>query len=155
MASSLPTLPDPPTSLAARIAQLMMVRIGSNLPPIVVVDDDEARFAALIEACPIGGLLLFNVTKAGTPDTLLRLQARSTYPLLVASDVERGVGQQLRGYTLFPHAAALARSSSGMVSFSETVVREAREAGIQITFAPVADVNTNRRNPIIAIRAFS
>ncbi len=32
--------------------------------------------------------------------------------------------------------------------------RPARQVSI-ITFAPVADVNTNRRNPIIAIRAFS
>jgi beta-glucosidase-like glycosyl hydrolase len=132
-----------------------MVRIGSNLPPVVVVDEDEARIAELLERCPIGGLLLFNGTKAGTPEALRRLQARSKYPLLVGSDIERGVGQQVRGYTLFPHAAALARSAGGVGFFLETVVRDAREAGIHITFAPVADVNTNRRNPIIAIRAFS
>jgi beta-glucosidase-like glycosyl hydrolase len=141
--------------LRDRIAQLMMVRIGSNLPPVVVVDDDETRIAALLDRCPIGGLLLFNGTKAGTPDVLRRLQAKSKYPLLVASDIERGVGQQLRGYTLFPHAAALARSAGGVGWLVESVVREACEAGIHITFAPVADVNTNRRNPIIAIRAFS
>ncbi len=155
MASSPTTLPDPPTLLAERIAQLMMVRIGSNLPPVLVVDDDEARIAELIDACPIGGLLLFNGTKAGTPAALKRLQSKSKSPLLVASDIERGVGQQLRGYTLFPHAAAIARSSAGVGCFLETVVRETREAGLHITFAPVADVNTNRRNPIIAIRAFS
>jgi beta-N-acetylhexosaminidase len=148
-------LPQPSTPLRDRLAQLIMVRIGSNLPPVVVVDEDEARVGELLERCPIGGLLLFNGTRAGTPDALRRLQDRSKYPLLVASDIERGVGQQVRGYTLFPHAAALARSSSGVGFFVETIVREAREAGIHVTFAPVADVNTNRRNPIIAIRAFS
>jgi beta-glucosidase-like glycosyl hydrolase len=146
---------EPPSELRDRLAQLLMVRIGSNLPPVVVVDEDEARMAELLKQCPIGGLLLFNGTKSGTPDALKRLQAKSRFPLLVASDIERGVGQQVRGYTLFPHAAALARSSSGVGFFLETVVREAREAGIHVTFAPVADVNTNRRNPIIAIRAFS
>src|SRR3972149_4829606 len=100
---------EPPTGLPGRLAQLIMVRIGSNLPPVVVVDEDEARIAELLDRCPIGGLLLFNGTKSGTPDALRRLQARSPYPLLVGSDVERGVGQQVRGYTLFPHAAALAR----------------------------------------------
>lgn len=155
MASKMENLSPPPTGLRERLAQLIMVRIGSNLPPVVVVDDDEARIATLLERCPIGGLLLFNGTKALTPRALRRLQASSKYPLLVGSDIERGVGQQIRGYTLFPHAAALARSSDGVGFFLESVVPEAREAGIHITFAPVADVNTNRRNPIIAIRAFS
>ncbi len=148
------SMPQPATELRDRLAQLVMVRIGSNLPPVAVAEEDEPRIAALLERCPIGGLLLFNGTKVGTPDMLRRLQARSKYPLLVASDIERGVGQQIHGYTLFPHAAALARSSS-VEYFVETVVREAREVGIHITFAPVADVNTNPRNPIIAIRAFS
>lgn len=154
MADVVMKLPEPPGDLRERIAQLIMVRIGSNLPPVVVVDDDEARLAALIDACLIGGLLLFNGTKAGTPDALRRLQARSKVPLLVASDIERGVGQQVRGYTLFPHAAAIGRAASGVESFIATTAREAHEVGIQITFGPVADVSTNPRNPIIAIRAF-
>jgi beta-glucosidase-like glycosyl hydrolase len=33
--------------------------------------------------------------------------------------------------------------------------REARDVGIHISFSPVADVNTNPNNPIIATRAFS
>jgi beta-N-acetylhexosaminidase len=148
-------LGEPPQELRERIAQLIMVRIGSNLPPVVVVDDDEERIAALLNACPVGGLLLFNGTKAGTPDALRRLQARSKVPLLVASDIERGVGQQVRGYTLFPHAAAIGRAASGVESFIATTAREAHEAGIHITFGPVADVSTNPKNPIIAIRAFS
>lgn len=154
-AASVDNASEPPTALRDRLAQLMMVRIGSNLPPVVVVDDDEERIGKLLDECPVGGLLLFNGTKAGTPATLERLQARSKYPLLVGSDIERGAGQQLRGYTLFPHAAAIGRAAGGIGAFVDTTAREAREAGIHITFAPVADVNTNRRNPIIAIRAFS
>lgn len=66
MSNSVTTLPDPPASLVEKLGQLVMVRIGSNLPPVVVVDDDEARVAELLGRCPIGGLLLFNGTKAGT-----------------------------------------------------------------------------------------
>src|SRR5688572_33023086 len=89
--------------LREKIAQLVFVRIGSNLPPIRIVEQDEERVARLLDECPVGGLLLFN----GGPDTkdvLERLQNRSQTPLLVASDIERGVGQQVKGYTLFPHA---------------------------------------------------
>jgi beta-glucosidase-like glycosyl hydrolase len=148
----------PPTGLREKLAQLLFVRIGSNLPPIRIVEDDEERVAQLLANCPVGGLLLFN----GGPDTRSsfdRLQARSTTPLLIASDIERGVGQQVKGYTLFPHAMAFDRlgndASRTVAEYARSLAQEARAAGIHITFGPVADVNTNPKNPIIATRAYS
>src|SRR5947209_6052770 len=92
-------------SLREKIAQLIFVRIGSNMPPVCRVEADEQRVRRLLDACSVGGLLLFN----GGPDaanSLERLQSHSAVPLLVGSDIERGVGQQVQGYTLFPHAMA-------------------------------------------------
>jgi beta-glucosidase-like glycosyl hydrolase len=149
------TPPHPPQTLAEKLGQLIMVRIGSNLPPVVTADADELPIAKLLETCPVGGLLLFNGTRAATPQTLARLQARSKTPLLVAADLERGAGQQVRGCTVFPHAMAFGTQRHRVAEFVETVAREARDAGIHITLGPVADVNTNPRNPIISIRAFS
>src|SRR5262245_24610552 len=124
-------------SLREKIAQLMFVRIGSNLPPAVRAEDDEARLARLLEHCPAGGLILFNGGPA-TADSLARLQAKSKVPLLIASDVERGVGQQVKGYTLFPHAMAfekLGPDAEELVGqFARTLARESREVGIHITF---------------------
>lgn len=145
--------------LRDKVAQLIFCRIGSNLPPVRTAEEDVERVARLVEECPVGGLLLFN----GGPDTksaLERLQAASRIPLLVASDVERGVGQQVRGYTLFPHAMAFGKmpesdGDEAVGRFATTISHEARDAGIQIVLGPVADVNTNPRNPIIASRAFS
>ncbi len=140
--------------LREKIGQLIFVRVGSNLPPVKTVEQDEERALRLLEECPVGGLLLFN----GGPDTkevLERLQAASRIPLLVGSDIERGVGQQVKGYTLFPHSMALGRRGVDIGYFVEALVREAREVGIHIVFGPVADINTNPLNPIISIRAFS
>jgi len=140
--------------LRERIAQLIFVRIGSNLPPVRRVEEDEERVTRLLETCPVGGLLLFN----GGPDTkaaLNRLQTASRVRLLVGSDIERGVGQQVQGYTLFPHAMAMGRRDVGIELFVDATLREARDVGIHITFAPVTDVATNPLNPIISIRAFS
>src|SRR6185369_5426548 len=98
-ASSLPVVPE--LSLRAKIAQLVFVRVGSNMPPVRTVEQDEDRVAKLLKSCPIGGLLLFN----GGPEakkSLERLQAASSIPMLVGSDIERGVGQQVRGRTIFP-----------------------------------------------------
>ncbi|MGL4514681.1 MAG: glycoside hydrolase family 3 protein [Lacipirellulaceae bacterium] len=146
-----------PTSLRERLAQLLMVRIGSNLPPILRVHEDEDRVAKLLEDCPVGGLLLFNGSWPETRDTLARLQARVRTPLLVASDVERGAGQQVAGLTLFPHQRAfvdLPDAAAAVAEFCRTTAREAHASGIHATFGPVADVSTDPRNPIIATRAF-
>lgn len=150
---------DPTAPLRERLAQLLFVRIGSNLPPVRTVEEDEARVAALLDECPLGGLILFNGAHASTPATLARLQARSRTPLLVTADLERGAGQQLRGYPLFPHAMAFdalgAGAAAAVYEFARLTGETARAAGVHVTFGPVADVNSDPRNPIIATRAFS
>ena len=128
------------------------------MPPPVTVAEDAARIEALVARCPLGGLVLFNGQVSQTPQVLARLQARSPYPLLIAADLERGAGQQVHGATVFPHAmafAALGDDAEATVEASARVTaREALACGIHLTFAPVADVNRNPRNPIIATRAF-
>jgi beta-glucosidase-like glycosyl hydrolase len=149
---------QPPTNLREKLAQLIFVRIGSNMKPARTVEQDEHRVAKLLDACPIGGLLLFN-GGPNTKDALERLQEVSKIPLLVASDIERGVGQQVKGCTVFPHAMAFEKlprdAMLAVAEFAEASAREARDVGIHISFSPVADVNTNPQNPIIATRAFS
>lgn len=146
-------------SLREKLAQLMFVRIGSNLPPVKTVEEDEQRVAELLRDCPLGGLILFNGSYGATPATLARLQQQSRYPLLVSSDLERGAGQQLRGYPLFPHAMAFEALGDGageaVYRFAELTGQTSRAAGVHITFGPVADVNSDPRNPIISTRAFS
>ena len=143
-------------SLRERAAQLMFPRLGSNMPPPVTVAEDLERFETLLERCPVGGLIIFNGSYPRTTEALSRLQTKTAVPLLVAADMERGVGQQVRGATVFPHARAF--SAAGDEVLMETAARvQARESlacGIQITFSPVADVNRDPRNPIIATRAF-
>lgn len=147
-----------PTSLRDKAAQLVFARIGSNMPPPVTVREDAARMEALLERCPLGGMILFNGEVPETPEVLARLQAKSPFPLLVATDMERGVGQQVRGATVFPHAmayAALGDEAEAAVEASARIsAREALACGIHLTFSPVADVNRDRRNPIIATRAY-
>lgn len=153
------SIPDSSLPVRDKLAQLLFVRIGSNLPPVRTVEQDENRLADLLPRCPVGGLLLFNGQQDVSPATLARLQAISPYPLLVAADIERGVGQQLRGLPLLPHAMAfdtLGEDAAARVRQSARLTGElARRSGIHISFSPVADVNTDPRNPIIATRAFS
>lgn len=144
-------------SLRERAAQLVFPRLGSNMPPPVTASEDLDRFERTMDAVPIGGLIVFNGRHPEITGALGRLQQRSDVPLLVSSDMERGVGQQIRGATVFPHAMAFgaARDDALLEHSARVQAREALACGIHITHSPVADVNRDPRNPIIATRAFS
>ena len=148
----------PPTTLREKLAQLIVVRIGSNLPPVRTVEQDADRIAKLLPDCPVGGLILFKGQRDTTPATLANLQTISKLPMLVSSDIERGVGQQIHGPHLFPHAMAFEAlgddAEQAVEEFARLTAVDARACGVHITFAPVADVNLDPRNPIIATRAF-
>lgn len=152
------TLSKTPATLRDKAAQLVFIRIGSNMTPPVTASDDAARVAELLDRYPFGGLLLFNGHYPATADRLAALQAQSAYPLLVASDVERGVGQQVEGATVFPHAMAFGalgdEAEPAIDALARTTAREALACGIHQLLTPVADVNLHPRNPIISIRAF-
>ncbi len=142
------------TSPCEKAAQLVFARLGSNMKPPVTAEEDADRMKALLDRCPLGGIILFNGSTESSPGLLNELHRRCDRPLLVASDIERGVGQQLTGGSIFPHARALGRSVDLVEPAGAATAREARAAGIHITCMPVADVNRNPKNPIISIRSF-
>ena len=84
------------------------------------------------------------------------LQSSSKIPLLFAADFESGAGMRLDEGTSFPSAMAQAATGDPKVAYlaGKLTATEAREAGIQWIFAPVADVNNNPDNPIINIRSY-
>jgi beta-glucosidase-like glycosyl hydrolase len=145
-------------SLTQLVAQMVMPRInGMQL-------EDPAYRQEIEELVRegMGGFILFGGSVERTPARLAALQALATTPLLISSDVERGLGQQLQGGTRFPSqrgvAAAISRSSTSdaglLQSMLDAVRTETRAAGIHIVFSPVMDVNNNIDNPIICTRAF-
>src|SRR5580704_14717111 len=84
------------------------------------------------------------------------LQSASKFPLLFAADFESGAGMRIDEGTSFPSAMAQAATGDPKVAYlaGKLTAVEAREAGIQWVFAPVADVNNNPDNPIINIRSY-
>ena len=142
-------------SLPEKAAQVVFPRLGSNMVPPIRVEEDLGRFKHLLKEFAFGGTVLFNGHAENTPLALAELQSIVKTPLLVGSDIERGAGQQLEGATLFPHARAIGRAGiAATTSFAQITAQEALAGGIHMTFAPVADVNLDPRNPIIGIRAF-
>jgi len=111
----------------------------------------------------IGGFIVFGGQKNAVSDFIAEIQSFSRVPLFIASDIERGVGQQIRKCSLFPCqmavSAAIAKDSPEDVRLLENAIRmvaaEAQSAGINMPLIPVLDVNRDPDNPIICTRAFS
>ncbi len=115
----------------------------------------------------LGGVILFdrnlhnpalpgNIT---SPEQLSRLTTElrkcSSGTLFIAVDQEGGLVQRLNprnGFRATPSAAAMGSAAGGTASTSaqaEQTAQTLAAAGININFAPVVDLNSNRENPII------
>jgi len=111
----------------------------------------------------IGGFIIFGGNRDEVKEFIHSLQSISDIPLFIASDIERGSGQQFKGATHFPSlmaiAAAINQHESSHVPILEhyitSVAEEAIDIGINMPLIPVLDVNLNPDNPIICTRSFS
>ncbi len=111
----------------------------------------------------IGGFILFGGIRHEIKKFIEELQSIAEIPLFIAADIERGVGQQIKGSTNFPSqmavAAAIDKHKDSGTSILESMIRaiadESIDIGINMPLIPVMDVNKNPDNPIICTRAFS
>jgi beta-glucosidase-like glycosyl hydrolase len=134
-------------------------RVGQVVWPALRAGRGEAgleALAPLLERFPPGGVIVFGEGAERVDRLIAALRLRTRGDLLVAADLERGCGQQVREYALLPPAMALAACPDPDAAYAagRLTGREARAAGIDVVFAPVADVNTVATNPIIATRSF-
>ncbi|MBF0518823.1 MAG: hypothetical protein HQK92_03785 [Nitrospirae bacterium] len=111
----------------------------------------------------IAGFLLFGGKRKEIKDFIAEVQRYAYYPLLIASDVEKGTGQQVQGTTVFPCQMAVSAAfykrdgndARDIRLLLKSICSEAADVGINMPLIPVVDVNTNPLNPIICNRAFS
>ncbi|MBO0774586.1 MAG: beta-hexosaminidase, partial [Actinobacteria bacterium] len=78
-------------------------------------------------------------------------------PLLIGTDQEGGIVSRLSGIaTLFPNQmAAGATRDPALIKRQELLTgRQLRAVGVNLDYAPVADVNTDPANPVIGVRSF-
>jgi beta-N-acetylhexosaminidase len=105
----------------------------------------------------IGGFL---VRKTMDPNTIMRetkrLQNLTDIPLFFGADYERGAGYNGNYLTEFPSNMALGATRNTQLAeqMGRIVAQESRILGVNLLFAPVADVNNNPDNPIINIRSY-
>lgn len=131
--------------------------------------DGEAIPAPLLDGIArgrIGGLLLFalrgNIRSSAQVRGMLGEAVAAARrgdlpPVPVAVDQEGGTVIRIGYRAIFPGAMAIGATGDPTLAerAAAAVARGLRADGIAVNHAPVCDVNVEKRNPVIGIRAFS
>ncbi len=153
--------------LDRQVAQMIVVRASSHLFDHQIQypefgECDRATLKHWIADLGVGGVIFWGGNAGELTLRIQQLQAWAEYPLLIAADIEEGVGQRFAGATWFPPPMALnAIAQTNLPKAIEyaklmgaITAQEALAVGINWILAPVVDVNNNPANPVINIRSF-
>lgn len=142
---------------AEKAGQLLMADFRQNVDGTgMTVLSAEAKEA--ISAYHIGGVILFaeNLdTAEQTKQLTADLQAAADLPLFIGIDEEGGLVSRLDKSNIPHEPIPVAAEIEDAAAVGRTIGEELTELGINVDFAPIADVNTNPDNPVIGTRAFS
>ena len=107
-------------------------------------------------AAGVGGFIVFGGTRDAVATLTTELRAQAARPLMIGADLERGAGQQVRGLTELPPAAAVGALDDLDATHAAALITatEALSVGINWAFAPVCDLDVEPKNPIIQTRSF-
>ncbi|HEY6362870.1 MAG TPA: beta-N-acetylhexosaminidase [Vicinamibacterales bacterium] len=136
------------------IGQLL---IGS-LPATTI----PSELRTLAREFQMGGVILFS-RNIEAPEQVAELsrdaqQLATESPLWVSVDQEGGRVARLRApFTEWPPMATLGRSGDPALArrFASALAAELRAVGITLDYAPVLDIHTNPKNPVIGDRALA
>ncbi|MEG4577015.1 glycoside hydrolase family 3 N-terminal domain-containing protein [Microcoleus sp. N3A4] len=153
-------------SLPELVAQMFVVRASGCLFDHQIRypewEPTASKLRYYLETLGVGGVILVGGSAAELAVRSHQLQSWAKLPLLLAADIEEGVGQRFAGATWFGPPMAIAEvarhDSEAADRYAEQMgavtAIEARAIGLNWVLAPVVDVNNNPDNPVINVRAF-
>jgi beta-N-acetylhexosaminidase len=144
-------------NLKQLVGQLFVVGFDGKAVP--------ADFKKFVQEYNLGGTIYFK-RNVESPEQVAKLsndlqfhcRTRDGAPLFIAIDQEGGpVDRLCPPFTKFPSVTYLGETDSPKLSFQfgMAVGRELKAVGVNVNFAPVADVATNPSNPVMKDRMFS
>lgn len=138
-------------SMEEKIGQLFMVAAYSNKDSAHVKSIDK-----LIEEHKIGGLIFFQGGPHRQAKLTNRFQSKSKLPLFIGIDAEWGLSMRLDSTYRYPWNMTLGavQDMKLIEKLGAQMGEQSKRMGIHFNFAPVLDINTNPKNPIIGNRSF-
>lgn len=153
-------------SLEQQVAQMVVVRASGYLFDHQIQypawEPSAKQLQHLVQTLGVGGVILLGGSAGELSLRTQQLQNWAKIPLLIAADIEEGVGQRFAGATWFPPPMAisavaaknLAQAQLYATEMGAITAKEALAIGINWVLAPIVDVNNNSQNPVINVRAF-
>ncbi|WP_373522465.1 glycoside hydrolase family 3 protein [Aquiflexum sp.] len=155
-------------------------KIAQLFSPAAFIHDSEEnilQLESLIRNHQIGGITFFHSrysaaanfekrqeklsyenTLEKLPSLIQRFQKISETPLLISIDAEFGLAMRIENTPQYPYAITLSALPEKEIDLVfETgyrIGKDLKSLGIHLNFAPVADINTNPKNPVIGYRSF-
>ncbi len=138
-------------SVEEKIGQLFMPRAYSDQGK---QHGDLIR--KLVEQYKVGGLIFSKGGPVRQANFHNELQQRAKVPLLIGMDAEWGLAMRLDSTHAFPWNMTLGaiKDNALVEEVGKRMGKHAKRLGVHFTFAPVVDINTNPKNPIIGNRSF-
>ena len=138
-------------TLEEKFGQLFMVAAYSNKDA-----KHEAAIDKLIQENKIGGLIFFQGGPVRQAKLTNRYQALSKIPLFIGNDAEWGLGMRLDSTYRYPWNMTLGaiQDMKLIEKLGTQMGKQSKRLGLQFNFAPVLDINSNPKNPIIGFRSF-
>ena len=138
-------------SMDERIGQLYIVALYTNKD-----QNHISGVRKLVEQETIGGIILMQDDAEQEIALVNEFQKKSRVPMLFGMDAEWGLYQRIKTAHKFPWAMTLGaiQDNNLVYEMASKIAEDAKKMGIYWNFAPVVDVNTNPKNPIIGNRSF-
>lgn len=138
-------------SLEEKLGQLFMVQVFSSQDKAT-----KTKIVKLIKDQHIGGLIYSKGGPVRQARLNNELQAAAKVPLLIGMDAEWGLSMRLDSTYAFPWNMTLGaiRDNALVEKTGYQIGEHNKRLGVHFNFAPVVDINTNPKNPIIGNRSF-
>lgn len=138
-------------SLQEKVGQLFMVSAYSNR-----IDAHTDSIQKLINEYQIGGLIFFQGGPVRQANQTNTYQALSKVPMFIGVDGEWGLNMRLDSTARYPYNMTLGAITNNKIleKIGKQIGKDCNRMGIHINFAPVVDINTNSKNPVIGVRSY-
>ena len=138
-------------SLKEKVAQLFIYTIAP-----VDTKRNQLLLREAVDTYKVGGLLFSGGKMQNQAELTNRAQRMAKIPLMITFDGEWGLAMRLRGTPVFPKNMVLGciQDDRLIYEYGREMARQCKLLGVQVNFAPVADVNINPHNPVINNRSF-
>jgi len=112
--------------------------------------------AELVSKYKVGGLIFFQGGPVLHASLINYFQSMAKVPLLIGIDGEWGLSMRLDSTVVYPKQITLGaiRQDTLIYLMGKEIAQQLRRTGIHMNFAPVVDINSNPRNPVIGSRSF-